>query len=151
MLKCMISGRGNSRNYDGWFPEQLQLSGRIQGFVKGEAYFSSRSLKQGVWGTQSPGSYRATSFLKSKNDANYETCITHSHIIATMSIKQAHQWYIDYLVGGVVGGAYHKTQDTCRVFHGQVQKLHLIMELVHRLIFIPRFSEVGKIQGLGQP
>ena len=41
---------GDSRNIVEWFPEQLQLSGTIQGFVKGGVYFSSRSLKQGVWG-----------------------------------------------------------------------------------------------------
>ena len=29
-------------------------------------------------------------------------------------------------------------------------KSHLIIKLVHRLTNIPRFSEVGKIQGLGQ-
>ena len=39
---------------------------QIQGFVKGGAYFSSRSLKQGVWVTQYPRSYRVTIFLKSK-------------------------------------------------------------------------------------
>ena len=43
MLKCMSSGKGNSRNFVEWFPE---LSGQIQGFVKGGAYFSCRSLKQ---------------------------------------------------------------------------------------------------------
>ena len=39
-----------------WFPEQLQLrmSGQIQGFVKGGAYSSSRSLKQRVWGRNPP-------------------------------------------------------------------------------------------------
>ena len=31
------------------------ISGQIQGFVKGGAYFSSRSLKQRVWGSP-PGS-----------------------------------------------------------------------------------------------
>ena len=41
---------GDSRNIVEWFPEQLQLSGTIQGFVKGGVYFSSRSLKQGVRG-----------------------------------------------------------------------------------------------------
>ena len=34
--------RGDSRNFVEWlwFPEQLQPSGQIQGYVKGEAYFS---------------------------------------------------------------------------------------------------------------
>ena len=46
--------RGDSRNYVEWFPEQLQLLGQILGFLKGGAYFSSRSLKQRVWGCSSP-------------------------------------------------------------------------------------------------
>ena len=50
----MGATKGNSRNFVEWFPEQLQLSGQIQRFVKGVAYFRSKSLKQGVWGTQHP-------------------------------------------------------------------------------------------------
>ena len=42
--------RGDSRNVVEWFPEKLQLSGQIQGFMKGGAYFCSRSLKQGSGG-----------------------------------------------------------------------------------------------------
>ena len=42
------------------------ISGQIQGFIKGGAYFGSISLKQEVWGTQSLRSYRVTSFLKRK-------------------------------------------------------------------------------------
>ena len=79
--------RGDSRNLVEQFPDQLQLSEQIQGFVKGGACLS-RSLKQGVWGTQSPRSYRVTLFLKSKNDINHEICIAHSHLIATISVKQ---------------------------------------------------------------
>ena len=44
---------------------------------------------------------------------------------------------------GVVGEAYHKI---IRLFLVLVQILHLIMELVHRLRNILRFSEVGGIQ-----
>ena len=39
-----ILARGDSRNFVERFPEQLQLSGQIQGFVKGGAYFSSRMI-----------------------------------------------------------------------------------------------------------
>ena len=46
--------RGDSRNFDEWFLEQLQLSRQILGFLKGGAYFSSRSLKQGVCGSLCP-------------------------------------------------------------------------------------------------
>ena len=45
---------------------------------------------------------------------------------------------------GMVGGAYHKMQDTDCSWASA--KLHLKMELVHRLTNIPRFSEVGGIQ-----
>ena len=72
--------RGDSRNFVECFPEQLQLSGQIQGFVKGGAYFSIRFLKQGL-GDKDPRSYSVTLFLKSKNDTNHEFCITHSHSI----------------------------------------------------------------------
>ena len=57
----IITTRGDSRNIE-WFSEQLQLSGQIQGFVKGGAYFSSRPLKQGSGGCNPPGSYRVTLF-----------------------------------------------------------------------------------------
>ena len=41
-----VATRDNSRgNFVEWFPEQPQQSGQIPGFVKGGAYFSSRSLK----------------------------------------------------------------------------------------------------------
>ena len=46
--------KDDSRNFVEWFPEQLQQSGQIPGCLKGGAYFSSRSLKQGVWGMQTP-------------------------------------------------------------------------------------------------
>ena len=49
--------KGNFRKFVEWFPEKLQLSGQIQGFVKGVAYFSSRSLKQGI-----PRNYTFTIF-----------------------------------------------------------------------------------------
>ena len=50
---------------------------QIQRFVKGGAYFSSRSLKQGVWVTQYPMQKLAIGLLyfKSKNDINHEICI----------------------------------------------------------------------------
>ena len=57
--------RGDSRNFVEWFQEQ-QLSGQIQGFVKGGAYFNSRSLKLGDC------NYKVTISLKSKNDINHE-------------------------------------------------------------------------------
>ena len=44
---------------------------------------------------------------------------------------------------GVVGEAYHKIQDTYAS-----TKMMLKMELVHTLTNIPRYSEVGGIQGL---
>ena len=37
MQHKQIYNRGDSRNFAEWFPEQLQLSGQIQGFMKGEA------------------------------------------------------------------------------------------------------------------
>ena len=46
----LLSSRGGSRVFVEWFPEQLQLSGQILGFVKGETYSSSKSLKQGLGG-----------------------------------------------------------------------------------------------------
>ena len=42
---------------------------------------------------------------------------------------------------GVMGEVYHKIQIISCTGH----KLHLIMELVHRLRNVPRFSEVGGI------
>ena len=73
----------NSRKFIEWFPEQLQLSGKIQGFVIGGACSSSRSLRQG-----DAVPLEAIGFnFKEKNDTNHEICITHSHIIAIISIK----------------------------------------------------------------
>ena len=59
---------------------------------------------------------------------------------------------VDYWprVVGVVSGAYLKIQDTNCFMCYIVQILHLIMELVHKLTKIPRFSEVGGIQCVGQ-
>ena len=37
-----------------------------------------------------------------------------------------------------------------RLLYVLVQKLHLIMELVHKLTNISTFSEVGEIQGIEQ-
>ena len=48
------TNKGDSKIFVEWFPEQLQLSRQIQGCVKGRAYFSGRSLKQGVWGHSPP-------------------------------------------------------------------------------------------------
>ena len=69
ILEVLLSG----------FQHNWQLSVQIQGFVKRGAYFSSRSLKQGVWGTRSPRSYRIILFFKEQNDTNHEICITQSH------------------------------------------------------------------------
>ena len=98
--------------------------------MKGGAYSRSRSLKQQVWGTASPRSYRVTLFLQSKHDANHEICTTHSHIIVTTSVKyRADQWYIDYWVGvWWVEPIIRYRLPSCAS-----TKLYLIMELVHRL------------------
>ena len=61
----------------------VTISRQIQGVVKGGAYSSSRSLKQGVWGTAPLKSFRVTLFLKSKNDATMKF----GHIIITVSVK----------------------------------------------------------------
>ena len=37
-LGYIRSTRGDSRNFVEWFPEQLQLSRQIQGFIKGGAF-----------------------------------------------------------------------------------------------------------------
>ena len=99
--------------------------------MKGGAYSRSRSLKQEVWGTASPRSYRVTLFLKSKNYVNHEICTTHSHIIVTTSAVKyrADQWYIDYWVGVW----WVEPIIRYRLLHVLVQKLYLIMELVHML------------------
>ena len=53
-----------------WLPEQLELSGQTQRFVKGGAYSSSRSLKRGSGGHSPPEAVgRVSLFLNSKNYA----------------------------------------------------------------------------------
>ena len=102
-LEILLSGFQNDCNY--------------QGKLKGGAYSSSISLKEGIWGTVSPRSYKVTLFLKSKNYGNHEIYITHSHIIVTISVKYGYPMVYRLLGWGVVGGAYHK-------IHVLVKQLH---------------------------
>ena len=67
------------------------------GICQRRSFFSSRSLKQVVWG--SPSEAKGLLFLQSQNDTNHTIYITHNHVVATISIKRANQQYIDYWVG----------------------------------------------------
>ena len=75
LCKFIKTMKGDFRIFVEWFPEKLQLSGEIQGFVK-----EGLVLVVDFWSRGSPEAIRLL-FLKNKNDANYEICIKHSHNI----------------------------------------------------------------------
>ena len=137
------SYQGQFQNFVEWFPEQLQLSRQIQRFMKGGAYSSNRSLKQGVWGL-----LQGYFSFKEQNDTNHKICIAHSHNINNVGLTNG--IYI-LLAMGLGCGGWSLPYDTgYRLFHGQGAKITLNTGISTQVNKDSKIPEVCRIQGLGQ-
>ena len=67
--------------------QKMQLSGQTQIFERRRLRISVVDLWSRESGGRSSPEAKGYFIFKEQNDANHEICITHNHIIATMSIK----------------------------------------------------------------